>query len=104
MGVRGLKVHDRAQCTHYHSERDIVAIKFKCCDAFYACIDCHRELADHPVVVWGKDERQTHAILCGNCRGTLSIEEYLSCGYRCPRCRAEFNPGCADHHHFYFEV
>ena len=39
----GTGVNERTQCAHYHSERDIIGIKFKCCDAFYACIQCHEE-------------------------------------------------------------
>jgi len=79
-------------------------VKFKCCDTFYACIHCHEELAGHAPVVWGKDERETHAIFCGKCQKTLSIAEYLGCGNACPRCRAAFNPGCADHYRLYFEL
>jgi hypothetical protein len=61
-------------------------------------------LAGHTPVVWGKDERETHAIFCGNCQETLSIAEYLGCGNSCPRCRAAFNPCCADHYRLYFEA
>jgi uncharacterized CHY-type Zn-finger protein len=102
--IRGVGVKDRTQCAHYHSERDIVAVRFKCCDAFYACIHCHEELAGHAPVVWRKDEREMYSILCGNCRETLSIAEYLSYQNRCPRCGAAFNPQCEQHYHFYFEL
>jgi uncharacterized CHY-type Zn-finger protein len=34
----------------------------------------------------------------------LTVHEYLSCGYHCPRCGAGFNPGCGKHAHFYFET
>lgn len=104
MTVLGSGVNERTQCVHYHSDRDLVAIRFKCCDRFYACILCHQDLADHPPVVWTKEERETHAIFCGNCHGTLSIAEYLGCGNVCPRCKAAFNPRCADHYHLYFEL
>jgi len=99
----GVGVNERTQCAHYHSERDIIAIKFKCCDAFYACIQCHREAADHSLVVWPSTEFSTEAIYCGNCCSTLSITEYLSCDNTCPQCQAAFNPGCANHYHLYFE-
>lgn len=101
--VRGVSVNARSQCAHYHSERDIVAIRFSCCDTFYACIHCHEELAGHQPILWRKDERETHAIVCGNCQSTMSIRDYLECGNRCPSCEAEFNPGCALHYQFYFE-
>jgi uncharacterized CHY-type Zn-finger protein len=103
-GSFGVMVTERNQCAHYRSSRDIVAIKFKCCDTFYACIYCHAELAGHKALVWDKDERQTKAILCGNCHTTLSITDYLDCGNRCPMCQAAFNPGCASHYSLYFEV
>jgi uncharacterized CHY-type Zn-finger protein len=103
MIVRGASVNQQTQCVHYHSERDVVAVRFKCCDTFYACIHCHEELAGHAPLVWGKDERETHAVLCGNCRNILSIAEYLACGHFCPFCGTAFNPRCAEHHHLYFE-
>src|SRR5438045_2818145 len=104
IAVRGIGVNERNQCAHYRSDRDIVAIKFKCCDTFYACIRCHEELADHRVVVWGKNGREATAILCGACRNMLSIAQYFACGNTCPICGAAFNPGCAHHYHVYFAV
>ncbi|RZK30418.1 MAG: hypothetical protein EOO63_06785 [Hymenobacter sp.] len=102
--VYGVGVNERTQCAHYHSERDIIAIKHKCCDTFYACIQCHNELAGHAPVVWPKAERQTPAILCGNCHNVLTISEYLACHNTCPECQAAFNPGCANHYPLYFEM
>ena len=98
----GTNVNERTQCVHYHSERDIIAIKFKCCGEFYACIECHQEMADHAPIVWPKEEFAAQAILCGNCKSTLSIAEYLGCGNTCPACQVAFNPGCANHYHLYF--
>lgn len=100
----GVGVNARTQCAHYHSERDLIGIQFKCCGLFYACFDCHQALADHPPQVWPLAERDTESILCGNCRNTLSISEYMACDNVCPRCAAAFNPGCAAHYHLYFEV
>jgi uncharacterized CHY-type Zn-finger protein len=102
--VHGVSVNEQTQCVHYHSAHDIVAIRFKCCDKFYACIHCHEEIAGHEPVLWGRDERETAAVLCGNCHSTLSIAEYLASGNTCPRCGALFNPGCAKHHDLYFEL
>jgi uncharacterized CHY-type Zn-finger protein len=104
MVIRGVSVNERTQCAHYHSEQDIVAVRFKCCDEFYACIHCHAELAGHAPVVWGRQERHVHAIFCGNCRNTLAIAEYVSCQNACPRCGAGFNPNCKQHYQFYFEL
>jgi len=94
----------RTQCTHYHSERDLIAIKFKCCDTFYACIQCHHELAGHAPTRWPRDEFHALSIRCGNCQHTLSITDYMACHHTCPACRAAFNPGCAKHYDLYFEV
>ena len=100
--IYGTSVNKRTQCAHYHSERDIIAIRFKCCDAFYACIQCHNEAADHAPVVWPKAEFAAEAIYCGNCHSTLAIADYLGCSNTCPVCQAAFNPGCANHYHLYF--
>lgn len=102
--VQGVGANDRTQCAHYHSERDIIAIRHKCCGTYYACIECHRELAGHAPAVWPKAERDVAAILCGNCQSQLSIADYLACNNTCPVCQAAFNPGCANHYHLYFEM
>jgi uncharacterized CHY-type Zn-finger protein len=101
--IHGTGINARTQCAHYHSERDIIAIKFKCCDDFYACIQCHEEAVTHAPIVWPKSEFQAEAIYCGNCKSTLSITDYLGCDNTCPNCQAAFNPGCANHYHLYFE-
>ena len=100
----GTQVNARTQCVHYHSKRDIIAIKFRCCDTFYACIYCHHETAGHAPSVWLRTEFNAKAVLCGNCRTTLTIAEYLDCNNTCPYCQAAFNPGCANHYQFYFEA
>lgn len=100
----GIEVNARTQCAHYHSERDIIAIRHKCCGTFYACIKCHSELVSHEPAVWPAGEFDTPAILCGNCQVVLSIKDYLNSHNTCPNCRAAFNPGCANHYHLYFEI
>ncbi|KAK7985538.1 zinc finger CHY domain-containing protein [Apiospora saccharicola] len=103
--VLGVSVSPLTQCSHWHSERDIIAIRHKCCGDYYACISCHEALARHPPQVWPKAEQaSTRAVLCGECRHELTIDEYLSCGSSCPQCRALFNPGCANHYSLYFET
>jgi uncharacterized CHY-type Zn-finger protein len=101
--VRGLEVDGQTRCAHYHSPVDIIAIKMKCCGDYYACKDCHLALADHEVVLWPRNEWGEKGILCGACGAELTINNYLASGYRCPMCRAEFNPECRRHYHFYFE-
>lgn len=105
-GVRvlGIGVDAQTRCAHYHAPWDVVALKFKCCGGWYPCIDCHRAVADHAVAVWPIAERSAQAVLCGVCGARLAIDEYLAAASACPRCGAAFNPGCALHHHLYFEM
>ena len=96
-----IDLHNR--CVHYHSAVDVVAVRMKCCGRYYACKECHTELAGHPATLWPRSDWHQLAVLCGVCRRELSINEYLACGSRCPNCSAAFNPNCRIHHHFYFE-
>jgi uncharacterized CHY-type Zn-finger protein len=102
--VHGVDLDAQTRCRHYHGPTDIIAIKMKCCGEYYACKDCHEERAGHAIVVWPKAEWTQLAILCGECGRELRIEEYLAGNSRCPRCNSAFNPRCATHYHFYFEM
>jgi uncharacterized CHY-type Zn-finger protein len=101
--INGVDVDLETRCAHYHSERDIIAIKFNCCGDWFPCHECHAELAGHTAIVWPKGEHDVFAVLCGACGRQLSICEYLECDSVCPQCRRQFNPGCARHYHLYFE-
>jgi len=101
--VLGLDVLSDTRCAHYRSPRDIIAIKFRCCDRFYACYECHESMADHRAEPWPEAEFAERAILCGACGCLLTISEYLGCNSRCPECEAAFNPGCANHYELYFQ-
>lgn len=100
--VFGLQLDPHTRCLHYHSALDIIAIKMRCCGLFYACKDCHDALAGHPLEAWPRSAWHEPAILCGACRATLPISDYLACNSRCPNCHAAFNPACRSHHQFYF--
>ena len=100
--VHGRALDPQTRCAHWHSELDIIAIKMRCCMAYYACRECHDELAGHPVALWRQAEWDEPAILCGACGSELSVAEYLACDSQCPACRARFNPGCHKHRHLYF--
>ena len=102
--VKGLHTDAHTRCEHYHSSLDIIAVKFKCCQTYYACIHCHEQVAGHPAEVWRKNEYAVNAILCGNCNAEMTISEYLNCNYVCPHCKSPFNPKCSNHNHFYFEA
>lgn len=101
--VRGLELDTQTRCVHYRSALDIVAIKMRCCGVYYACKDCHEALAGHAIAVWPRTEWDEKAILCGACGTEMTIRGYLECESRCPACGADFNPGCRNHHRFYFE-
>ena len=100
--VLGVGIDRNTRCAHYRSDSDIIAIKIRCCGEFYACKECHDELAGHPLQQWAEAEYETRAILCGKCDALLTISEYLASGSRCPKCDAAFNPRCSLHHHHYF--
>ena len=104
INVQGSIVDEHTRCKHYNSALDIIAIKFKCCNTYYACIYCHNENEKHTTAVWNKDEQNTNAILCGNCNTEITIEEYLNGNNECPSCKSLFNPKCSNHYHYYFEV
>ncbi|WP_053219518.1 CHY zinc finger protein [Virgibacillus senegalensis] len=99
--VRGKVMDSFTRCEHYHSELDIVAIKFACCNTYYPCYRCHLETAGHTAEAWPKADSNKKAILCGSCHNEMSIEAYKKAD-SCPFCHADFNPGCENHYHYYF--
>lgn len=101
--VSGVSVDNETRCRHYDSQRDIIAIKFRCCSAWFPCHLCHAEIARHKIVRWPKAEFLSHAILCGGCGHQATIASYLASPLCCQSCGRAFNPGCATHHHIYFE-
>ncbi|WP_417897194.1 CHY zinc finger protein [Bacillus haimaensis] len=101
--VLGKTVDKETRCVHYHSSKDIIAIKFYCCQTYFPCYQCHDEHSDHHAQVWPKKSFGEKAILCGVCQNELSIHEYIDSNSTCPICRSPFNPGCQLHYHLYFE-
>jgi uncharacterized CHY-type Zn-finger protein len=100
--VKGKTVDDQTRCEHYHSTLDVIAIKFKCCNDYYPCYQCHEETAGHQPLVWAREEWGNKAILCGVCKQELTINEYFKSDNHCPHCHAAFNPNCSRHYHLYF--
>lgn len=100
LDVMGIDVDAQTRCAHYHKPEDVIAIRMRCCNTYYACKDCHDALAGHAIKVWPKAEWDQDAVLCGT---VLTVRQYLACSNRCPGCGAMFNPGCRNHYHFYFE-
>lgn len=104
VAVSGVEVDPETQCSHYASERDVVAFEFPCCESFFPCRACHDFCTDHPTERWGRSAFDRRAVLCGVCGDTLSIEAYLAADATCPRCDAAFNPNCVEHFDRYFAV
>ncbi|KAK1916844.1 hypothetical protein P3342_004399 [Pyrenophora teres f. teres] len=102
--VHGLSVTPLTQCTHWHSPVDIIAIKHFCCNKFYACITCHNACETHNPSVWPQTQRDEMAVLCGQCKHVLTINEYMKSGSKCTVCGSGFNPGCKNHWDLYFEI
>ncbi len=100
--VHGVDLDAQTRCAHYHGPADVIAIRMRCCDRWYACHECHAALAGHPAEQWPRSAWRTRAVLCGVCRHQLTIREYLACGATCPACGAPFNPGCRNHYPLYF--
>ncbi|MEX5942171.1 CHY zinc finger protein [Mammaliicoccus sciuri] len=101
--IHGLTVDNESRCEHYHTPLDIIAIKFKCCDKFYPCYKCHNECEKHDIKRWDQSEFDEHAILCGVCKETISINDYMLKEV-CPNCDARFNHRYKYHHHLYFKI
>lgn len=100
--IKGKTIDDNTRCIHYHSPVDIIAIKFKCCNEYYPCYQCHKEEVNHPTQLWSKEGWNEKAILCGACKTELTIRQYMDSGNQCPNCGAAFNPNCSNHYHLYF--
>ena len=104
MKIEGVNVDKQSRCKHWHGANDILAIKFKCCNRWFSCIECHNELTDHDVIKWENAQFSDKAIYCGHCGHIFSIKEYLDSSNFCPKCNAKFNPRCKNHHHLYFKI
>lgn len=104
INIYGKPVDQQTRCVHWHSQLDVIAIKFKCCEKYYPCFSCHEETADHKPEVWPRAEFDSKGILCGVCGTELTINEYMDSDNTCPNCRAAFNPSCSKHYNLYFET
>ena len=100
--VRGVDVDSETRCAHYDSARDVVALKFACCETYWPCFRCHEELAGHEAEQFSV-ESSASVVLCGVCGAEFRAREFVAGSHSCPECGVEFNPGCADHYELYFE-
>jgi uncharacterized CHY-type Zn-finger protein len=101
--IYGLDLDNLTRCEHYHSPVDIVAIKFRCCQSYYACYWCHQAWVGHKIEQWPSCDFHTKAIFCGSCGTELTIHQYLFGQNQCPECKAAFNPRCRSHWSLYFQ-
>jgi uncharacterized CHY-type Zn-finger protein len=102
--VQGIEVDSQTGCVHYRTEKDIIAIQFKCCKKYYPCYQCHDALEEHAIVPWNYTEFGSPAILCGRCGHILTIKTYLNCQAQCTACKALFNQNCQSHYEKYFQI
>jgi uncharacterized CHY-type Zn-finger protein len=100
--LRGVEVDARTRCAHYDGPRDVIALRFACCEVYHPCFRCHRAVAGHDPARWPAARAGEAAVLCGACGATLTARRYLDAGPACPACGAAFNPGCAGHRDRYF--
>lgn len=101
--VYGVGVGPETRCAHYESRRDVVALRFGCCETFYSCHACHEALAGHESRPWPAERFDDPAVLCGVCGTALGVTAYLAADHECPTCGVAFNPGCAAHYDRYFD-
>lgn len=101
--VHGVDVGPETRCAHYGSDRDVIALRLGCCEAFFACHRCHEAVTDHESEPWPRERFGEPAVLCGVCTTSLSVTAYLDADHTCPACGAAFNPGCRNHYDRYFE-
>lgn len=101
--LKGLIIDNYTRCEHYHSEIDIIAIKFKCCNTYYPCYQCHDHELTHDIDKWNTNELEYEkVVLCGNCKTELTFNEYIV--NMCKYCHAQFNPNCKLHYNLYFNL
>ena len=96
-------IDQATRCQHYHTGKDIIAIRFYCCNRYFPCHLCHEAYGCGKGEVWPCEKFNEKAILCGSCKTELTINQYINSDNTCPNCQASFNSGCSLHYHLYFE-
>lgn len=104
MQVYGDILDEETRCQHYHSEKDIVALKCFACQKYYPCFLCHDRYEDHVFLAYPVSRSEDRVVLCGHCRTEQTISQYLGCEDACPICAHPFNPGCKNHRSIYFQT
>ncbi|KAL6940858.1 hypothetical protein ACO0QE_004776 [Hanseniaspora vineae] len=112
--IKGLLVDDESRCEHWHSDLDVVALKFKCCPAvYYCCYSCHLEVnnidpetgsapnGQHQIEKFSRSDDTVKLIMCGACKTEMTFTEYTK-NMKCYNCKHDFNPRCKLHYDLYF--
>ncbi|OBA23021.1 hypothetical protein METBIDRAFT_76142 [Metschnikowia bicuspidata var. bicuspidata NRRL YB-4993] len=104
--IYGSIVDDKTRCAHYQLRLDIIALRFRCCDKYYPCYQCHEETSGHEIQRWLRSELDAGkpVVCCGECKAELTFSQYSGGGARCVGCGARFNPKCALHYDIYFDL
>ena len=98
----GKLVDEETRCIHYHGKNDIIALQCYKCKKYYACYKCHDGIESHPFSPYPISLSDDFPILCGVCKNLLTYQEYHN-HTNCPYCLSDFNPGCQNHHDYYFK-
>lgn len=105
ISLQGKLVDSQTRCEHYHTDVDVIALKFKCCHVYYPCFECHQAAAHLPEKFHIEQDAQELVVLCGVCVGEMTFGEYsLRDPLRCVYCDHLFNVGCKLHYDLYFET
>ena len=46
--VQGIDVDAQTRCAHWQGPMDVIALRMKCCGAWFPCFECHAALAITP--------------------------------------------------------
>ena len=101
--IRGSLTDHKGRCIHYNSDVDIVSYRFPNDPHYYPCFQCYEAIHGHFPRNKYNISSEEHAVLCGACKQTIAINEYVQVNH-CPHCHHQFNPGCHDHFHLYFNM
>lgn len=73
--IYGDTLDDAGRCTHYHSEKDVIANKCATCNKYWACYECHAAATDHS---FGAMDLKSRAVLCGACGHEMTFADYTA--------------------------
>lgn len=74
MIIYGINLDSKRRCKHYHTKRDVVALKCGKCQDYFACYQCHNQLRNHPFE--SVSVKAASPVLCGSCYHFLTFAEY----------------------------